>query len=63
MNLSLVVLAALLIVGGVVLLAVGDATGVRAAGMGLLGTGGVLAVAYAFLLVGRSEDRDRERRA
>lgn len=49
----------LLAVTGVVLLVASEATGVRAAGVMLLGLGLVIAVAAVFLEVGLSEERER----
>ncbi|HYF28186.1 MAG TPA: hypothetical protein VD931_20745 [Baekduia sp.] len=55
--------AALLALAGVLLVVFGDSVGVRAAGMLLLGIGGVLLVSLAFLLVGEAEDRERRQAA
>jgi hypothetical protein len=49
-----------LIVAGLVVLAIGgDAVAADAVAVGLMGAGGVLAVALAFFEIGASEDRDR----
>ena len=50
---------AVLAITGIGLLAASDRTGVRAAGVLLLGVGLVIGVAAVFLEVGLSEDRER----
>ena len=50
---------ALLVAGILVLLLAGDSTAGVAAAMTLIGSAAVVAVALAFLAVGRAEDRDR----
>lgn len=57
----LVALALALLIVGVVLVLVDSAVALTAIGWGLAGIAGVLLVAYAFLLVGESEDRHRVR--
>jgi uncharacterized membrane protein YccC len=56
------VLAATLVVAGIVLAAVGDGT-VDVVGFAVGGLGLVLACGLAFYAVGRSEDLEREREA
>jgi hypothetical protein len=51
---------ALIVIGAVVAAAAGGRVWLQATGLALGGIGGVLAVAAAFWLVGRSEDRERE---
>ena len=62
MDRPIVTLGALLLAAGVLFVALADAVALTATGMALIGIGGVLVVAYAFLLVGRSEDEERRRR-
>jgi O-antigen/teichoic acid export membrane protein len=50
-----------LLVAGIVVAAVADGKG-DVVGFGVGGAGAVILVALAFYAVGRSEDRDRERR-
>lgn len=57
----LVALTLALLVAGVVLVLVDGGVSLTAIGWGLAGVAGVLFVAYAFLLVGESEDRHRVR--
>jgi hypothetical protein len=52
----------LVVVGLVVYAAAGDGVAGTAAGIAILGVGGVLAVAAAFYEIGASEDRDRRAR-
>jgi 1,4-dihydroxy-2-naphthoate octaprenyltransferase len=54
-----IAVVAALIVVGLVLIGVSDATAVDIAGIVLVGTGLVLAVAAIFYEVGASEDRER----
>lgn len=58
---KLVALALALLVAGIVVVAVGNGVALTAIGWGMTGVAGVLLVAYAFLLVGESEDRHRAR--
>jgi hypothetical protein len=58
----LLALALVLLVAGVVLVAAAEAVIASAIGWALVGSGGVLLVSLAFLLVGESEDRDRLKR-
>jgi hypothetical protein len=55
-----VAVGALALVGGVLVLALTSGFGAMIAGIALLGLAGVAFVSLAFLLVGESEDRDRE---
>jgi hypothetical protein len=55
-----VAVGALSLVGGVLVLALASGFGAMIAGIALLGLAGVAFVSLAFLLVGESEDRDRE---
>jgi len=48
-------------VGGVLAFVVSSSTTAKTIGAVLLGIAGVLVVSFIFLLVGESEDRDRER--
>lgn len=57
----IVVLALVLLVAGIAVVALADATALIAVGWGMAGVAGVLGISYAFLLVGESEDRDRLR--
>ena len=50
-----------LLVAGIVIASVGDGKA-DAIGFGIGGAGAILLVGLAFYAVGRSEDRDRERR-
>jgi hypothetical protein len=52
---------ALALIVGIVVLAIGDGFGAMLAAVVLLGLAGIAIVALVFLLVGRSEERDRER--
>jgi hypothetical protein len=54
--------AATILAAGLVLLLATDAIVANAIGWALVGIAGVLLVSLAFLLVGQSEDRDREQR-
>jgi hypothetical protein len=54
--------AATVLAAGLVLLLATDAIVANAIGWALVGIAGVLLVSLAFLLVGQSEDRDREQR-
>jgi hypothetical protein len=58
------VAALVLIFIGIALAAVaGDRVALQAAGIAMAGAGAVVGVATAFWIIGRSEDRDRERRS
>lgn len=52
---------ALIVVGLIVFAAAGDGVAGTAAGLAIVGVGGVWAVAAAFYEIGASEDRDRRR--
>jgi hypothetical protein len=52
---------ALIVVGIAVAAAAGGHVALEAAGLALAGAGGVVGVASAFWIIGRSEDRERER--
>jgi hypothetical protein len=52
-----------LIAIGIVLAAIaGDSVALTAAGLAIAGVGAVIGVSAAFWIIGRSEDRERERR-
>jgi hypothetical protein len=53
---------AMILVGALIAGAAGDRVWLQAIGLALAGTGGVVGVATAFYIIGRSEDIDRERR-
>ena len=55
------IVGVVLLVAGVVIAAIADGKG-DVVGFGVGGAGAVLLVGLAFYAVGRSEDRDRERR-
>ena len=55
-------IATVALVAGVALLLADDAVIAEIVGAGLIGLSGVAFTALAFLLVGESEDRDREQR-
>lgn len=57
----IVAVAVALLLAGVVVVLVADATALAAVGWGMTGVAGVIGISYAFLLVGESEDRDRMR--
>lgn len=57
----IVTVAVALLVVGIAIVALADATALTAVGWGLAGIAGVVLISYAFLLVGESEDRDRLR--
>jgi hypothetical protein len=53
---------ALVVVGVAVAAASGGRVALQAAGLLIAGVGGVIGVSSAFYVIGRSEDRERERR-
>ena len=53
--------AAIALVAGVLVLALGAGTAAAVYGIALLGLAGIAVVSLFFLLVGESEERDRER--
>ncbi len=55
----IVATALALLVAGILIVALADATALTAVGWGLFGVACVTLISYAFLLVGESEDRDR----
>jgi hypothetical protein len=52
----------LIVVGVAVAAAAGGRVALEAAGLAIAGIGGVVGVATAFWIIGRSEDREREGR-
>jgi hypothetical protein len=52
----------LIVIGIVLAAAAGGRVALEAAGLAIAGTGAVVGVAAAFWIIGRSEDRERERR-
>jgi hypothetical protein len=53
---------ALIVAGSALAAASGGRLALQAAGLLIVGVGGVVGVSSAFYVIGRSEDRERERR-
>ncbi len=53
---------ALIVAGSALAAASGGRVALQAAGLLIVGVGGVVGVSSAFYVIGRSEDRERERR-
>ncbi len=58
---ALIALGAITLLAGAILLALAGGTVVMVIGVALLGLAGIAFVSLAFLLVGQSEERDRQR--